>query len=105
MLEIKDILSYFRTQIESLYGPRLKSVVLFGSWARNEATENSDVDLAVVLDGNVAPGQEIDAMIDIITETNLKYDTLLSVYPVSENDYRNLNSPILRNIRAEGVAA
>ena len=42
-------------------------------------------------------------MIDIITEINLKYGVLLSVYPISENDYFTLNSPLLINVRKEGV--
>ena len=32
------------------HGPRLAGVVVFGSWARGEAVEGSDVDLLVVLD-------------------------------------------------------
>lgn len=33
-----------------LYGPRLAGVVVFGSWARGDAADSSDVDLLVVLD-------------------------------------------------------
>jgi predicted nucleotidyltransferase len=33
-----------------LYGPDLAGVVVFGSWARGEAADDSDVDLLVVLD-------------------------------------------------------
>ena len=33
-----------------LHGPRLAGVVVFGSWARGEAADGSDVDLLVVLD-------------------------------------------------------
>ena len=92
-----------RTQL--LYGDRLREVILYGSWARNEATEESDVDLAVVLAGEVRPGAEIDRMIDIVTDINLEYGVLLSVYPVSEENYRNVNSPLLMNIRREGIPA
>lgn len=42
-------------------------------------------------------------MIDIITEINLKYDVLISVYPVSEQDYMKNNSPLLINIKKEGI--
>lgn len=34
----------------ALHGPRLAGVVVFGSWARGEAADGSDVDLLVVLD-------------------------------------------------------
>jgi predicted nucleotidyltransferase len=37
-----------------LYGPRLAGVVVFGSWARGEAADGSDVDLLVVIDRRLA---------------------------------------------------
>jgi predicted nucleotidyltransferase len=105
VMEIKHIIKEFREKVEELYGGRLKNIILYGSYATGHATEDSDIDLAVVLEGDVSPGREIDRLIDIITEINLNYGTLLSVYPVSEKDYNSLNSPLLLNIRREGTAA
>ncbi|MEX2705027.1 MAG: nucleotidyltransferase domain-containing protein [Candidatus Freyrarchaeum guaymaensis] len=104
-MEIKEVLEEFKKEIEKLYGKRLKRVILYGSYARGDATEDSDIDLLVVLEGNITPGEEIDRMIDIITEINLKYGVLISVYPVSEGDYINVNSPLLLNVRREGIPA
>ncbi|MBM3324420.1 MAG: nucleotidyltransferase domain-containing protein [Calditrichaeota bacterium] len=100
---IRDILGEFRQELEKLYGDRLKDIVLYGSWARGDATEDSDIDVLVLLRGKVIPGEEIDRMIDIITDINLKHGALLSVYPVSEDDYSTVNSPLLMNVRREGV--
>ena len=99
----KEIVKEFRTKIEDLYADRLKDIILYGSWARGEATDASDIDLLVVLEGTVVPGKEIDRMIDIVTDINLKYCVLLSVYPVSETNFITLNSPLLLNVRREGV--
>ncbi len=88
---------------QTLYGERLRQVLLYGSCARQEATSDSDIDLAVVLSGDVVPGREIDRMIDLITDINLEHSVLLSVYPVSEEDFVNRNSPLLINIRREGM--
>jgi predicted nucleotidyltransferase len=104
-MRIKAILEEFREEIEKLYGERLKSIILYGSWARDDATEESDIDLLVVLKGQVIPGKEIDRMIDIITDINLKYGVLVSVCPISEEDYSTVNSPLLLNVRKEGIAA
>jgi len=104
-MEIKQILKGFRKRVEELYGNRLKNIILYGSYAREKATQDSDIDLAIVLDGDVVPGEEIDRMIDIITEINLKYNVLISVYPVSENNYNTINSPLLLNLRREGIPA
>ena len=104
-MRISDILKEFREELENLYQKRLKSIILYGSWARGDATEDSDIDLLIVLEGKVIPGKEIDRMIDIITEINLKHGVLISIYPVSEEDYSTINSPLLINVRREGVPA
>jgi predicted nucleotidyltransferase len=95
----------FKAAIQKLYGPRLKDVVLYGSWARDEATAESDIDLIVVLAGDVVPGQEIDRMIEVITEINLAHNVLITVCPVSDEAYATVNSPLLMNVRREGVPA
>jgi predicted nucleotidyltransferase len=37
-MQIDHILKEFKRQIAVLYGERLKKVILYGSWARDEAT-------------------------------------------------------------------
>ena len=102
-MDIRKIIAEFRANIATLYGSRLKDVILYGSWARGVATDESDIDLAVILAGDVAPGTEIDRLINIVTDINLKYGVLISVYPVSEESYATVNSPLLINLRREGV--
>ncbi|MGI8911693.1 MAG: nucleotidyltransferase domain-containing protein [Rubrobacteraceae bacterium] len=38
----------------TIYGERYRGMVLYGSYARGEADEGSDVDLLLLLDGDVA---------------------------------------------------
>lgn len=104
-MRIKEVVGEFKVELGKLYGDRLKDVILYGSWAMGKATEGSDIDLLVLLEGKVTSGREIDRMIDVITDINLKYGVLLSVYPVSEKDYRTVNSPLLMNVRKEGIPA
>ena len=105
MENTNEVLKEFKVKIQRLYGEKLKNIILYGSWARNEATTDSDIDLLVVLEGDVKPGEEIDRMIDIITDINLEHRVLISVYPVSARDYFTLKSPLLMNARREGVPA
>ena len=102
---LQDVLAEVKESLRLLYGPRLKQVILYGSWARGGATDDSDIDIAVVLGGEVSPAHEIDRTADIVFELNLKYGVLISIYPVSEADYRHVNSPLLLNLRREGVPA
>ena len=104
IMEIEPILKEFREGAEKLYGKRLKSIILYGSYARGQANdEHSDIDLAVVLAGAVDPCEEIDRMADIFTDLNLEHNVLIAVYPVSESNFDKIESPFLINVRREGI--
>lgn len=102
---VSHALKMLKARLEELYGERLKSLILYGSWARGDATEDSDIDIIVVLEGKVSPGREIERMIDAITDILLERNELISIYPVSEDDYERVNSPLMINVRREGVPA
>jgi len=104
-MKVKRVIEEFKKEVKTLYGERLKNIILYGSCARGEATADSDIDVLIVLEGKIVPGKEIDRMIDIITEINLKYGVLISVYPVSVENYSTINSPLLINVRREGIPA
>ncbi len=103
-MEIERIIKEFKRQIAKFYGRRLKKVVLYGSYARGKANdEHSDIDIAVVLAGEVDPCEEIDRMANIFTDLNLEHNVLIAVYPVSESDFDKVDSPLLINVRKEGI--
>ena len=102
-LQIKNIVQELRQALEALYGARLKRLVFYGSHARGEATDNSDIDVMVVLDGPVRPGEEIRRMGWIRTRLNLKYEQLLSLLPISTDDFQQKDMPLLDDVRQEGI--
>jgi predicted nucleotidyltransferase len=104
-MNLKLVLDEFKTELRRLYGDRLKDIILYGSYARGDARDESDIDVMVVLRDTVTPGREIDCMIDLITDLNLKYGVLLAVVPVSEEKFLRVNSPLLLNVRREGIPA
>ncbi|MGM0510888.1 MAG: nucleotidyltransferase domain-containing protein [Thermoplasmatota archaeon] len=105
MSGIEKVIKELKIELEKLYEDRLEEIILYGSYARGEETPDSDIDIAVILSDEVKKGEEIDRMIDIITDLNLKYDVLISIYPVSKDDYEHLGSPIIKNMRREGAVA
>lgn len=105
MQDIRRIINEFKAELGKLYGDSLVKIIIYGSHARDEAHQGSDIDVLVVLKGTVVPGKEIDRMIDIISDINLTHSVLISVYPVSEWDYENVRSPLLLNVRQEGILA
>lgn len=40
------------------YGDRLSNLILFGSQARHESTADSDIDILLILKGEISPGDE-----------------------------------------------
>jgi predicted nucleotidyltransferase len=47
--QLKPLLNEFRQALIQYYGDRLSKIILYGSQARNDATENSDIDVMIVL--------------------------------------------------------
>ena len=106
MNAVWPLLNELKQSLQSLYGPRLKGVILYGSYARGTATSASDVDILVILDDSdkpIRPGQEIERMLDIVFHLSLKYDTLISVLPVSWRAFRQAQTPLLMNVHKEGI--
>ncbi len=76
-------LDELKTALTKLYGRRLRGVYLYGSYARGEFRPESDVDVLVVLAGQVKPGPEITRMSPLVSRICLERDLLISILPVS----------------------
>ena len=101
---LKNILTQLRSHFEQLYGSRLTKMVLYGSQARGDAEPESDIDVLVVLKGQVNPGEEIKRTSHIRAELSLQNDEVLSCLFMDEDRFTHYNGPLLRNIRKEGIA-
>jgi uncharacterized protein len=102
---VNAILSELRQELQALYGERLVKLILFGSQARGDAEDGSDVDVLVVLKGPVEAGKEISRTIDFVSRLSLENDIVVSCLFIDEDRFLNRNGPLLRNIRKEGIAA
>lgn len=97
------LLEELRQGLQELYDDQFVRLILFGSQARNEATEDSDIDVMVVLHGAVSPGDEILRMGCLINDLSLKYDELIAAFPISEINFEQRTSPFMKNVRKEGI--
>ena len=100
---VKTILGELRSGLQSLYGERLLRLVLFGSHARGDAVPGSDIDVLVVLRGPVQPALEIERTGQSKAKLCLEYGEVISTTFVSGKHYETERSPLLLNVRSEGV--
>jgi predicted nucleotidyltransferase len=101
--EIARVVAELRQQLDALYGSRLVQVILYGSQARGDAEDGSDIDVLVVLKGAVQGGEEIEYTGDIVTDLSLRYNTVISLRFMSDEHWAHREGPLLRNIRREGI--
>jgi predicted nucleotidyltransferase len=101
--QMKTILTELRHFIESLYGPKLVRLVLYGSQARGDAEPGSDIDVLVLLRGPVDPDREADRCSDFTAELSLRFNQVVSCIFMDEADFLHRQGPLLRNIRKEGI--
>jgi len=102
--QLQPILQEVRQTLERIYGNRLSNIVLFGSQARGTAIEGSDIDILIVLEGAFSPGREIHRVAQSTAEISLRYNVVISSTFVSADRFGTEQSPLLINIRREGVA-
>jgi predicted nucleotidyltransferase len=102
-LDAQGVARAVAQDLAELYGERLRTVILFGSWARGDAHSESDVDLLVVLDEVASRRAELGRMSDILWRHSLEHDTVVTEIPVSESEYRGSDEPLLVRARSEGI--
>jgi predicted nucleotidyltransferase len=83
---------------------RLRGVYLYGSYARGEQDDESDLDALIVLDRMDRYGAEIDRTGQLISSLSLRHGTSISRVFVSEEDWMCLDTAFLSNVRAEAIA-
>lgn len=88
----------------SIYGDLLVCVVLYGSVARGTQTDESDIDIAIMLNKEETEDMR-ERMTDVVVDLELEYDKVLSVLRI---DYRQFQlwentMPFYKNMKRDGV--
>ena len=85
-------------------GKQLDQIILYGSVARGTNTEESDVDIALIIHGTIDDNLE-DKLLDFIVDMNLKYDRVFSVIDINCENFQKWGNvlPFYSNVRREGV--
>lgn len=97
------ILSRVKASLEKAYGNRLKGVVVYGSEARGEAQEDSDIDLLVLLEGDVDVWDDAKRIIHALYPIQLDIIRPIHATPVNANVYESGEYGLYRNARRDGM--
>jgi predicted nucleotidyltransferase len=101
---LSTVLNTLKTYLVNEYQDQLDRVILFGSQARQEATPASDIDVLIVLNDPMSPSEELRRTSEFTAQLCLEHDVLISRFFLPRSRYETENSPLLRNIRQEGIA-
>lgn len=104
--QLKDITSQLVDVYRNIYGDDIVEILLYGSYARNEETDQSDVDIVAIVKGNRLDLQKkLKIVWDISADIWLENDVVVSptVVPFDEFEkYREI-LPYYMNIEKEGI--
>ena len=103
---ISNIIQDFAKSVRKMMGNSLDSVIVYGSYARGDYSELSDIDIMLLVSLGEEEIKEIsDQISDLAFDFMMKYGVDIS--PVITNiehfNYWVDNLPYYRNVRDEGV--
>ena len=100
----RDIMSRLVAGIKAAVPDKVSQIILYGSVARGDASDESDIDVAMIVRAPLNAEDE-DNLSYTIVSLNLDYDCVFSVIDIQEDVYLVWKdySPFYRNISTEGV--
>jgi len=100
-----EFLAEVKQRLADAFGDRFRGVILYGSEARGDAREDSDVDLMVLLEGPIDVWQDIQTGVQAVYDLELYSDPFLplSVLPVDHARYLAQERLLYRNAKNDGV--
>ena len=104
--DLNEILKSISDTYHEVYGDRVVKVLLYGSYARGENTDDSDIDIVAIVNDDRKDIQEsLKSVWDVSSELELKYDVILSptAIPLEEFEAYKDDLPYYHNIITEGV--
>ena len=103
---LDELLKKLRFDIEEVIKSDLSEVILYGSYARGDFDEESDIDIAVIVDSSrELLRKHHKGLVEIMSNASLEYDIVVNISCIPLKDFEEYKEvlPYYRNIDSEGV--
>ena len=103
---IQGLIEKYVKEIKRIYGSHLKRIILYGSYARGDYREDSDVDIMILLDISDLELKKFSQQLSYMTyDFNLDNDIDIKPIAKSESLFNKwiVNYSFYENIQREGV--
>lgn len=100
----KKVVERFAKLVRNAMGENLIDIEIFGSKVRGDFSEDSDIDMLVVVKERTL--DSMDKIAEITANLNIGYNLSISPVIFSEYEYKRneyMKSPFVLNVEAEGV--
>lgn len=106
IVDIRDILLNFSMQVKDILNDKLTKIILYGSYARGDYRDNSDIDIMILTtltDEEIAKTEK--AVFNIAFDFQMEYGVDISVIMKNEEHFNYWLGalPFYDNVQREGV--
>ncbi len=101
-----SLLNEIEDGLEKIYGEKLRKIILYGSYAREQEANGSDLDLMVLLD---LPDKEIESTNEEVLELTVDLTTRYGIFiSIVKNNVDFFNEwvdtlPYFKNVISDGI--
>ena len=103
---IRDIACSFAKQVREVYGSSLKRVLVYGSYARGDYKNNSDIDIMILVDAETAEiKKNFNTVCDLAFDFEMDYGVVISPLVKNEKQFLRWSKtlPFYKNVKKEGI--
>lgn len=99
-----DMMNELVDGLRKIFDGNIRQIILYGSVARNEATPESDIDIAIILQKGLTETDR-EPFVSFAADLDLKYERVFSIVDIEQRNMEKWGDilPFYKNIRDEGV--
>ena len=104
--QLNNITSQIVEAYRDIYGQSIKNIVMYGSFARGDFDDESDIDFAAIVEGERQELQKkLEEVWDKASDIGLEYDAVVSPVVIPYEEFLEYKDklPYYRNIDKEGI--